>query len=225
MNGGTELDRSERWKNWAGAGFHLVMIVAVTVGGAWTLYQYNSLLKQEVAQIELERGSLEVRRDPSLRIWLEVEQLPTRGDGEETPTRLLVITVHAENPGIRLAAMSMKDGPLLVSLITNVDRHGKVTRSEVSRGQSRYFVPVDSTPPGSASAGRELLDAVAIVHPLTTLELPFLVEVPGAGTYQASFAARAASLDSDGRILRREEIPEDPLKGSWWKATRYFVVE
>src|SRR5436190_16364841 len=91
------VERDERFKNRAAAWQSIVVIIAIIIGGGWTLYRYRTLGEREkaIAELEKEKNALATQATVDIVVRAQQEH-PVSSSGY-----FVGATVHIANKGTR----------------------------------------------------------------------------------------------------------------------------
>ncbi len=187
--------RLDDLKNWAEIIQIMVVVLAILIGGSWTLYRFISLNEIGKARTELEKEKADLektRKESNLvdppRAVLDVDLSADTMEMKEDLAYFIAITVTMKNKGTRQTVLDFSTDPFSTPLsITQVTFNDE-------------GIPVWGTPSSLKIAVRHgEVDNVSL-SPGETISLPFGIKVRNPGIYFLEFMVPQKGKESEEHI-------------------------
>ncbi|HSE87285.1 MAG TPA: hypothetical protein VLJ79_13765, partial [Candidatus Binatia bacterium] len=104
-----------RFKDLASAAQSVAVVVAVVIGGIWTLYVFTSLAQREKAELDVKKALLEkAKQELQPRAILDIKLSISQPDWPKQPKPLVQVIITAKNNGNRLEVLHLPPAPVHV---------------------------------------------------------------------------------------------------------------
>ncbi|WP_299847715.1 hypothetical protein [uncultured Roseovarius sp.] len=108
---------------------NIAMIIAIVVGGGWTLHVFQAQLNVEQAKAALQKLEMEIAEKAALEVNVEAKQVETTGLGYKPalPLKIIAGTIQISNRGNRDTQIDLSSGPVTIARILGFDDKGEPT--------------------------------------------------------------------------------------------------
>lgn len=208
---------SDAFKEWTEGVRNVVAVLAIAIGGCWTLHVFDAELRVQNAQAQLDKlrgetAQIEARIKAPLILKLALEQRQT-DDGK----RYLLPLVSIDNVGYRGTTLDISDRPLRVARVIAT----KDGSPEFGDTRSTFKFKLRSPEEDNDKSGHIGQVSHVTILPGQQKTLPFLLEIEGPGMYLVEFRARTSATDRDEWNLAG--APTDRTMD--WAAAAYVQVK
>jgi hypothetical protein len=190
----------ETLKNITGAIQSIVLSIAIIIGGIWTAYTFSALRTREKAEADLKYEESERLRQTSVGLEIIIdarqEQLPS------SEGHFISALVKLTNKGNRSMPLNLRNQTLQVWKV-DFDTDGSSAFS------------------GTPLEQRNLVADSIVLRPGTTVNYPFLVNVPERGFYVVSYLVK---LDKD-QLRIHIESGGPTGEDFYWPGNTYVLVK
>jgi hypothetical protein len=176
------LSDHERFKNIAAGMQSLALVLAIAIGGGWTIYTFRSLNQAQMAEAQLRAQLKALKEKRTVNITIKPSQIEVPND----ETRYILAMVEITNVGNHPEILEFR-GPPFTARRIYVDEQGRL------RGD----------PPTGGVVALLSGEAAAIqVMPKELVRLPCVAKVTSPGLYYLTFSVVASEAE------QRESLAE-----------------
>lgn len=196
----------EQFKNVLSGIQSFAVVIAIFVGGVWTLYIFSTLAQVDKARAELEVLEVRLREQAVIDVHIEPSQIAVPGNAG----RFVHAVVNIKNIGNRNAVITFGEYVFTATPI-GFDENKKPTLGPWTATVVLEVPPYDPDP---------IVDE-GLLRTGASFQLPFIVGVEEPGLYLLGFRVDVSAPELE---VYREYLPEVEGKTVSWSARAFFVV-